>query len=77
MHYALVVGGPEGGEECGRNGEEGEVFDVGVTVNGVVSIVEWRVEEKCSLLRWVVCDNYVGAVQSVRHGFTSDKANLR
>lgn len=31
--FAFVVGGPEGVEECGGDGEEGEVLDVGVTVD--------------------------------------------
>lgn len=31
--FAFVVGGPEGVEEGGGDGEEGEVLDVGVTVD--------------------------------------------
>lgn len=31
-HFAFVVGGPEGVEEGGCDGEEGEVLDVGVAV---------------------------------------------
>lgn len=30
LHGAFVVGGPEGVEECGGDGEEGHVLDVGV-----------------------------------------------
>jgi len=38
-HDAFVVGGPEGGEEDGGDGEEGEMLDVGV--------VGWVVRYHC------------------------------
>lgn len=33
LHVSFVVGGPEGGEEVGGDGEEGDVFNVWVAVD--------------------------------------------
>lgn len=73
VHDAFVVGGPEGGEECWGDGEEGEVFDVGVTRRMVVS-TGCLVCGGSGLLRWMVGYD---CKRAIRSRFTSEKVDLR